>query len=204
MSQRAQQAIPSKRERLLQILVETNSFKSSPTPCFPLASGELSEFYIDCKVALSYPEARQFVGELILERIQHLRIDAVGGLLIGAYPIAIAVSDAAFRSSGRVLRAFVIRKEAKKHGLKKLVEGDVRKGDRVLIVDDVITSGKSTIEAITKSREEGLEVVGTIAMIDRQEQNGRENIKAQGVTFEALCTLNDLQEAQAAVRFGRL
>lgn len=181
----------SNHERLLQILVETQSFKFSDTPSFPLASGVLSRYYVDCKVGLSYPQMRHAVGQLMNDRITATTLDAVGGLVIGAYPIAIAVSDAAFLS-GRELRAFVVRKEAKEHGLKKLIEGDVRSGDRVLIVDDVITSGKSTIEAIQKSRDFGLDVLKAIAIIDRQEQNGRQNIEALGVPVEALCTLQDL------------
>lgn len=185
----------STRERLLQILVETQSFKFSETPTFALASGVLSHYYVDCKVGLSYPQMRQAVGQLINERIAETPLDAVGGLLIGAYPIAIAVSDVAFLT-GRELRAFVVRKEAKAHGLKKLIEGDVRNGDRVLIVDDVITSGHSTIEAIQKSRDAGLQVLKAIAIIDRQEQEGRKKIEAEGVSFEALCTLEDLRKVR--------
>jgi len=180
------------RKDLLEILTKTKAFKSSPTPIFPLASGKMSSFYIDCRVGLSHPDARRIVGEMILDLAQG-PIDAVGGLLIGAYPVAIAVSDAAHRRNGQDLRVFVVRKEPKAHGLKKLIEGDVRKGDRVLIVDDVITSGGSTIEAIQKSREEGLIVSQAIAIIDREEQEGRKRIEDEGVRFAALCTLRDLQ-----------
>jgi len=189
-------------DRWLQILLETQSFKSSSTAIYPLASGTLSQFYIDCRRALSYPEARQVVGKLIYDRVRSLELDAVGGLLVGAYPIAIAVSDAAYALAGRVVRAFVIRKEPKQHGLKKLIEGDVIRGQRVLIVDDVITSGGSTVEAIEKSRQEGLEVIKAIALIDRQEQKGRENIEKQGVPFEALCTLDDLRNFKAPSRLA--
>ena len=181
------------REELLQSLIKTKAFKSSPTPIFRLASGEMSSFYIDCRVGLSHPEARRIVGEMILDLVQG-PIDAVGGLLIGAYPIAIAVSDAAYKKTGQDLRAFAVRKEPKAHGLGKLIEGDVAKGDRVLIVDDVVTSGKSTIEAIRKSREEGLTVSQAIVIIDREEQDGRKRIEDEGVRFAALCTLQDLKE----------
>jgi len=193
MTQGAVQSMAATREELLQILIKTKAFKSNSTPIFPLASGEMSPFYIDCKVGLSHQEARRIVGEMILDLV-HGPIDAVGGLLIGAYPIAIAVSDAAYRRSGQDLRAFAVRKEPKSHGLKKLIEGDVSKGDRVLIVDDVITSGKSTIEAIRKSREEGLIVAQAIAIVDREEQEGSKKIQNEGVRFAALCTLLDLQK----------
>src|SRR5436190_3437698 len=140
-------------ERLLRILIETKAFQYSQEPIFTLASGAKSSFYVDCRAALSYPEARAIVGELMLARIRPGEADAVGGLLIGAFPIAIAVSDAAYRKGSSLLRVFVVRKEPKEHGLKKLIEGAVSPGDRAVIVDDVITSGKSTIEAIRKSRE---------------------------------------------------
>lgn len=186
------------KERLIQILLETRAFQYSPTPIFTLASGAKSDVYVDCRIALSYPEARRAVGELMLERITSgggAREDSVGGLLIGAFPIAIAVSDAAYRKDGSLVRVFVVRKEPKQHGLKKLVEGAVQAGDRALIVDDVVTSGGSTIEAIRRSREYGLEVARAIAIIDREEQDGRAKIEAEGVAFEALCTLRDLRRA---------
>ena len=192
MTQGAVPSMAATREELLQILIKTKAFKSSPTPIFRLASGEMSSFYIDCRVGLSHPEARRIVGDMILDLVQ-APIDAVGGLLIGAYPVAIAVSDAAYRRNGQDLRVFAVRKEPKPHGLKKLIEGDVDKGDRVLIVEDVITSGKSTVEAIQKSREEGLKVAQAIAIIDREEQEGSKKIQNEGVRFTALCTLRDLQ-----------
>jgi orotate phosphoribosyltransferase len=134
----------------------------------------------------------------MMERCKGLRFDAVGGLVMGAYPVAIAVSDAFYRHGQNEVRAFVIRKEPKKHGLRKRIEGDVKDGEKVLIVDDVITSGESTMEAIQQSREAGLEVSRAIAIIDREEQNGRQAIEAQGVKFEALFRLSDLSAAYQA------
>ena len=192
------------KERLIQVLIDTKAFQYSSTPIFTLASGAKSDVYVDCRIALSYPEARRAVGELMLERIAPAREPgatlpaAVGGLLIGAFPIAIAVSDAADRRDGRLIRVFVVRKEPKQHGLKKLIEGAVQPGDRALIVDDVVTSGGSTIEAIRRSREFGLEVTHAVAIIDREEQNGRATIEAEGVSFAALCTLRDLRRAAEA------
>jgi len=199
MTQGAVLPMPATRDRLLQLLVDTHAFKWSETPQFPLASGAMSRFYIDCKVLLSHPEARQVVGDLILERIK-VPASAVGGLLIGAYPIAIAVSDSAYRKENRELRVFAVRKEPKKHGMKKMIEGDVSEGDKVLIVDDVITSGNSTVEAIEKSRIAGLLVSQAIAIIDRQEQNGKEHIEEQKVKVDALCSLDDLRQFVSAAR----
>jgi orotate phosphoribosyltransferase len=184
-------------QQLVQLLIKTKSFKWSPTPIFPLASGAMSPFYIDCRTGLSFPEVRQMVGVMMLAHIER-PVDAVGGLLIGAYPIAIALSDVAYLSSGRIIRVFVIRKEPKAHGMKKLIEGEVNEGDRVVIVDDVITSGKSTIEAIQKSREAGLVVTQAIAIIDREEQGGKARIEELGVKVDALCTMRDLQELAGA------
>lgn len=192
------------KERLIRVLIETKAFQYSSTPIFTLASGAKSDVYVDCRIALSYPEARRAVGELMLERIAPAGDPgaappaAVGGLLIGAFPIAIAVSDAADRRDGRLVRVFVVRKEPKQHGLKKLIEGAVQPGDHALIVDDVVTSGGSTIEAIRRSREFGLEVTRAIAIIDREEQGGRAAIEAEGVSFDALCTLGDLRRAAEA------
>jgi len=181
--------MPPNRQRLFQLLFET-AFLASPTPRYPLSSGIVSPYYIDCRRALSYPEVRRLVGELLFERIPPLPVEAIGGLALGAYPLAIAISDAAY-AKGVLLRVFVIRSEPKAHGLKKVLEGEVRKGDRVVIVDDVITTGRSAIEAILKSREEGLTVVKALALVDRQEAGGRECIESYGIPFEALFTLQD-------------
>jgi orotate phosphoribosyltransferase len=193
MPEEAIHAMSATRERLLRLLVDTKSFKHSDTPIFPLVSGAMSRFYVDCRLGLSYPEMRAVVGDLMLDLAQR-PVDAVGGLLVGAFPIAIAVSDAAYRRGEPTLRVFVARKEPKSHGLKKLIEGDVREGDRVIIVDDVITSGKSTIEAIQKSRDAGLVVTQAMAILDRQEQDGKARIEAEGVRVDALCTMGQLKD----------
>jgi orotate phosphoribosyltransferase len=182
-----------KRRRLLQILRAT-SFRRNPEPVFRLASGRVSKFYVDCKQALSYPEARYLIGELIRERVKGDSIEAVGGLEIGAYPIAASVSDAIYRQTGASVRAFVVRKEPKSHGIRDLLAGDVRPGDHALIVEDVVTEGGSTLKAIEAARKVGLVVQRVIALVDRDEAGGGGNIEAAGVKFEALCTLRELAE----------
>jgi orotate phosphoribosyltransferase len=152
----------------------------------------MSRHYVDCKQALSDPEARLLVGELMVERLGGIPLDAVGGMELGAYPIATSVSDAIFRASGSKVRAFVVRKDSKQHGIQGLIAGNVRPGDRTLIVDDVVTAGSSTIKAITVARSAGLVVERAIALIDREEEDGRRNIEAQRVSFDALITLSDL------------
>lgn len=190
----------NKTARLLEIFLETSSFLSDPDPKYRLASGLMSNYYVDCKKALSWPEARAIIGELIVDLVRSrgtTGIDAVGGLALGAYPIAVAVSDAYYRMTGETVRAFVVRKDPKSHGLQKHIEGDVKDGDKVIIVDDVITTGRSTIDAIEKSREEGLIIVASVAVVDRQQLEGAQNIKECGVAFTSLVTLADLKSAQA-------
>lgn len=182
--------IETKKKRLIEIM-EKVSFNYSDEPVFPLASGKMSKYYLDCKKTFSYSEARQLIGELIFSRFKDNDFSAAGGLSFGAYPVAIAVSDAAYRA-GREIKAFVIRKEAKGHGLKRHIEGDINKEEVVLIVEDVVTSGGSTIDAIRKAREAGLTVNYVAAIVDREESGGRGNIEAEGVKFSSLLTLNDL------------
>jgi orotate phosphoribosyltransferase len=181
----------SPKARLRELLRQT-SLKSREAPVFRLASGKLSRHYVDCKQALSDPEARDLVGQLILERLGGVSLDAVGGMEIGAYPIATSVSDAIFRATGAKVRAFVVRKESKDHGIQGLIAGNVKPGDKTLIVDDVVTAGSSTINAIERARQAGLVVERAIVLIDREEEDGRKNIEAQGIQFEALLTLSEL------------
>jgi orotate phosphoribosyltransferase len=182
-----------RRRRFLKILKAT-SFRSSPDPVFKLASGRVSKYYVDCKQALSYPEARALIAELIGERLKGESIDAIGGLEIGAYPIAACVSDAIYRESGASLRVFVVRKEPKSHGIRDLIAGDVREGDRAVIVDDVVTEGGSTLKAIDAARRAGLSVARAVVLVDREEAGGRANVESAGVRLEALCTLSELVE----------
>lgn len=184
-------AMASERDRLIEILRET-SVKSAPEAVFRLASGKMSRHYVDCKQALSDPEARGLIGRIADDLIRGQSFDVVGGLELGAYPIAIAISDAVFRASGARLRVFVVRKEPKTHGVKDLIAGNVRPGDRALIVEDVVTSAGSTIKAIRGAREAGLIVERAIALIDREEENGAANLAAEGVRFSSIFKLHEL------------
>lgn len=181
----------SNKEKALKFLFR-NSFKFNPDNPFPLASGIKSPYYIDCKISFSYPEIRKIFGELIYEVIPNTEINAIGGLALGAIPLAIAASDIAFQK-GKEWRVFVVRKESKSHGLKKKIEGFIKGGGRAVIVDDVITTGSSTIEAIERSREVGLEIVKVVALIDREEEKGKEKINDCKVNFESIFTLSDFK-----------
>jgi orotate phosphoribosyltransferase len=184
-------SMADERARLIEILRQT-SVKEAAEPIFRLASGKLSRYYVDCKQALSDPEARALIGQLTRRLIEPNRYDAVGGLELGAYPIGIAISDELFRSSGVKLRVFVVRKEPKTHGIKDLIAGAVAAGDRALIVEDVVTSGASTLKAIRGARGAGLLVDQVVALVDREEEDGADNLKAEEVQFTPLLKLTDL------------
>lgn len=152
----------------------------------------MSNYYINCKATTLDPEAMLLIGHLFYNKIKPLHINAVGGLTLGADPIAFAAAMVSGMQDDAI-NAFVVRKKAKEHGLMKWIEGNVHDGDRIVIVDDVVTTGKSTIEAIDRTLESHLNVIKAIALVDRQE-GGRENIERKGVLFESIFTRDDLME----------
>lgn len=158
-----------------------------------LTSGKESDFYIDCRPVTLHPEGGYLVGKLFYDLIRSgpEKIQGVGGLTMGADPIATAVSLISFME-GDAINAFIIRKEPKKHGRSLWIEGidNLNEGSKVAIVEDVVTTGGSTIKAIEKATEERLKVVKVLAIVDRNE-GGRENIKKYGYDLESLFTKED-------------
>lgn len=151
---------------------------------FVLASGRRSDFYFNGKCVTLEGRGLYLVSLLVLQRCRELRIDAIGGLTLGADPIAAGV--AALSGSDRPLRAFIVRKEAKGHGTGALIEGpSLRSGDRVLVVDDVITTGGSLLKAIDALAAQPVEIVEALAVVDREE-GGREAIEARGLRVHSL------------------
>jgi orotate phosphoribosyltransferase len=179
------------KERLIELVIE-KAFKYSKEPVFKLVSGRMTNYYFNCKAVTLYPEGMCLIGNLIFDLIKDMNIKGIGGLTLGADPIAYAVAYASFLK-GTPIEAFVVRKTPKSHGTMQWIEGNIKKGDRVVIIDDVITTGKSTIEAITRSKEEGLEIVKVIALIDRQE-GGREAIEALGYMLDSIITKDEVME----------
>lgn len=177
------------KQELIKILCE-KSFKFSEEPVFKLASGKMSSFYVNCKPTILNPKGMYLTGHLVFDAIKDLNVDGVGGLTFGADPIAVATAFASELQKGPV-NAFSIRKEQKDHGIIKWVEGDMKKGDRVVIIDDVVTTGGSTIKAIERARSEGLDVVRVVTLIDRQE-GGVENILAYVDDVRAIITRDEL------------
>ena len=183
---------------LAKAVLETGSFHWKATPQFTLASGRVSEYYVNCKQLLAHPRYRRILAELIAQQLKGWDVQAIGGMEIGAIPIATAASDYVFDRMGRELRTFVVRKKPKDHGMKHTVEGAVQPGDRVLVVDDVLTTGQATIDAINQARAAGLEVKQALVIVDRQEDNGRQRVEALGVPLTSLLTLQDLKELKGA------
>lgn len=161
------------KKRLIELLKEF-SVKYADTEEFTLTSGKKSRFYVNCKPTILQPEGLNLTGNLFFEAVKDLDIQGIGGLTFGADPVSIAT---AFASSltDKPFKAFSIRKDKKQHGISKWIEGDMKKGDRVVIVDDVATTGGSTIKAIERAKSEGLEVVAAVVLVDREE-GGLENI----------------------------
>lgn len=160
------------RERLLDLLVR-DSYRRAADERFELSSGRRSNYYVDCKATTMRGEAMPLIGRLFAEMIPP-NAEAVGGLTLGADAIAGATAFYC-ETTGRRLNSFTVRKTPKKHGLMKFVEGCP--GSRVVVVDDVVTTGDSTIYAIRKCREAGFTVVGVIVLVDREE-GGIEAVKA--------------------------
>jgi orotate phosphoribosyltransferase len=168
---------------------------------FMLASGEKSNEYLNCKEALSRPTALAALGHVIHEAMAP-SVEAVGGLTMGADPLAISASLVS--AARRPVGWFSVRKEPKKHGLQRLIEGSVGTGAKVAVVDDVVTTGGSTIEAITKCRDARLAIVQVIVLVDR-EQGGLERIKdaAAGVPVIALFTKSEVRHAWEQLQASR-
>lgn len=184
------------REQLAKAFHETQSFKWDPDKGFKLASGLTSPFYVDCRSLMAHPGARRLVAQLAYEALQRIDLHCLGGLEIGAISIATSISDYAFTASPkREWRTFVVRKQAKDHGLGKLIEGAIHAGDRALIVDDVLTSGGSLLKAVAAARDAGLTVTHALVIVDRQEQEGRVRIEHDNVQLVSLLTIQDLMTA---------
>ena len=174
-----------------------HAFQWDPRNGFVLASGETSPYYVDCRALLAHPDARWLVAQLACAAIRDLSLDAVGGLEIGAIPLATAISDYAFATQpAKAYSTFVVRKQAKDHGLGKRIEGAVKTGAHALVVDDVLTSGGSLLQALRAARDAQLQVSYALVIVDRQEQEGKRIIEAEGVSLISLLTMDDLKAAQ--------
>jgi len=180
----------SARERLLDLL-EQHSYRRQRVI---LASGKESDFFIDCKQTVLGAEGHTLVGEVLFEAVRALdACDAVAGVELGGCPLASAVSLVSFQR-GAPLDAIYVRKDVKDHGSRRTLEGDVRlaKGARIALLEDVVTTGGSTLKAVAKLTEAGYSIAGVIALVDRLE-GGREAIESSGVGFRAIYMRSDFE-----------
>lgn len=185
----------SAKDDLRTMLLE----KSVRTGEFTLASGQKSDLYVDCRVTAMDNQGSKWIGEagwdLVREKIvaENLEVDAIGGMTMGADPVSLVVGMAS-ADHERALQVFTVRKEPKGHGQGKQIEGNFRSGDRVVVVDDVITTGGSTLKAIAAIRAAGGEVVFCLVLVDREE-GGRFAIEADGVPVVSIFTRSELLDS---------
>ena len=177
------------KQRLAEIILE-RSFQYRDDPPFTLASGKTSNYYFNCKTTTMDPEGMYLIGNILFEMLLDADVSAAGGLTLGADPIANALSLISYQKK-KPIKSFVVRKDAKNHGTRNGIEGNITPGERVVIIDDVITTGGSTITAIEIAREAGLKVERVIALVDREE-GGRENIKKYVDRVDAVLTRSEI------------
>ena len=172
------------RERLIEELREHALVIGEVT----LTSGATAQYYVDAKRAILLPAGFRALGELVAEQAREVGATAVGGMTMGADPVACAALAA-----GADVKAFFVRKERKEHGLQRWVEGPLLEpGERCLVVEDVVTTGGSTVKAIERIREEGLEVVGVVSVLDRQAGGADAIEAAAGAPYRPLATIDDV------------
>ena len=186
--------IDKMKERLAEIILG-RSFQYNDNPPFTLASGKKSNYYFNCKPTTLDPEGMNLIGTIIFDMLKDSDITAAGGLTLGADPIANALSVISYQK-GKPIKSFIVRKDVKDHGTKSAIEGNVRAGEKVAIIDDVITTGGSTITAIEQARKEGLNVQRVITLIDREE-GGSENILQHIDNIESVLTKTEIMNLRA-------
>jgi orotate phosphoribosyltransferase len=191
--------ISPQREQLLTLLAK-NSFRLGE---FTLASGAKSDYYIDCRTTTLNAQGAKLTGRVFLELFQQQgwKPHAVGGMTLGADPIVVAVSVLSAQAGGPV-HGFLVRKQEKDHGMARRIEGFQEKGAPVVIVDDVCTTGSSTIQAIEAALEFGFNIVGVACLVEREEAAGRPAVEkaAAPAKFIAVFKSSEVKAAQARLQ----
>jgi orotate phosphoribosyltransferase len=189
----------SARDELLELLA-TRSFRLGE---FTLSSGGKSDYYIDCRTTTLHARGAELTGRVFLDLIQQQgwKPQAVGGLTMGADPIVVATSIISSQM-GAPIDGFLVRKAEKAHGMGRRVEGFQEKGARVVIVDDVCTTGSSTIQAIEAAREFGFTIAGVACLVERLEAGGRPAVEqaASPASFISVFTSNDVKAVHLKLR----
>lgn len=177
-------------EELIDLLCE-KSFRYDENFGFTLASGKKSDVYVDVKKTVLSPKGMDLIGRAFYEKIKNIDFDGVGGLTLGADPIAYTTASVCYKK-GKEAEVFIVRKEVKEHGTRLPIEGNLTEGARVVVVEDVVTTGGSALKAIEACKSAGFKIVAVISVVDRQE-GGRENIlKDLDCPFIALTTKEEL------------
>lgn len=182
------------KDALLQAFHDLEAFKWNSQDGFRLASGKISPYYVDCRIVLAHPYSRHLVAQLAFELLKDQDFQLIGGLEIGAIPLATSISDCAFSANPKQeWRTFVVRKQPKDHGLGKLIEGTFDPGEEAVVVDDVLTTGGSLLKATDAARNQGLQVNHAFVIVDRSETNQHQNLTQQDLTLFSLLSLDDLK-----------
>ncbi len=169
-------------------LFELLAARSFRRGSFKLASGEMSEYYLDGRMTAVHSAGARLIGEVLFERTKDLKIDAIGGLEVGAVPLVTA-AVIGYELNGRTMEGFWVRDKAKLHGTRKVIEGGLKEGMRVAIVDDVFTKGESALKAVHAAREVGCEVALVLALVDRL-AGARELFQQNGIDcYQAVFTI---------------
>jgi len=174
---------------LVRLLAERSARRGT----FTLASGRVSDFYVDCRLTTMSPDGLVLVGPLALGMLLDTgwTVNSVGGLTMGADPVSYAIAYASAQA-GAPIRCFAVRKEPKGHGLGKRIEGSFERGDRVVVIEDSMTTGGSALNAAAAIRAEGGEVIGALTLVDREE-GAREALGAQRIPLLAFTTADELK-----------
>ncbi|MDT3778400.1 orotate phosphoribosyltransferase [Nitrospira sp. MA-1] len=193
--------LPMPKNALIQAFHQLEAFKWNQQEGFRLASGKTSPYYVDCRIVLAHPHSRHLVAQLAYHRLKSLDFTLIGGLEIGAIPLATCISDFGYRADPqREWRTFVVRKQPKDHGLGKLIEGTIHPGETALVVDDVLTTGGSLVKAAESARAQGLIVTHGLVVVDRSGNEGKSHLAHMGIQLLPLLTLEDLRQTSPSTR----
>ncbi len=189
-------------EKLKTIVLE-KTFRYRAEPSFKLSSGQKSHFYFDCKKTTLDPQGSYLIGEILYEMSKEFSVKGAGGLTLGADPMASALMYSAW-SHGVEINQFIVRKTLKQHGAVKWIEGNMKAGDKVIVLDDVVTTGGTVIQAIDKIKEEGVIVEGVIVLVDREEFDGMEKIRkaVPGKPVKAIISRSEIMEKYSEQTFA--
>ncbi len=182
------------KDALMKAFHDLGAFKWNAQEGFRLASGKTSPYYVDCRIVLAHPYSRHLVAQLAFDLLKTQDFHLIGGLEIGAIPLATSISDFAFSSDPQYIwRTYVVRKQPKDHGLGKLIEGTFEPGEKAVVVDDVLTTGGSLLKATEAARNQGLHVNHTFVIVDRSNNERQDHLTQQGLNLLSLITLDDLK-----------